>query len=235
MILSGRQGLTGLALVFALFVAVARPAAQEPSSGGAMQGLSLNRDQPVKIESSTLEVRDKIRQATFSGDVKLMQGETTLKCDTLVVFYEDTAMAGKKGQQGGAQAQKSGAGSGGQQIKRAEAKGNVFVTQKDQTASGDFGLYDAKANTVTMTGNVVVTQAGHVMRGERMVSNLTTGVTRVEATKGRQIEMMMQPGAKDAAPPALPPPAAKAAPAAKDAKAMPAPPKTAPGAPARIN
>ena len=67
-----------------------------------------------------------------------------------------------------------------------------------------------------MTGNVVVTQAGHVMRGERMVANLTTGVTRVEATKGRQIEMMMQPGAKDAAPPA---PAAKAAPAAKDAKA----------------
>jgi hypothetical protein len=52
-----------------------------------------------------------------------------------------------------------------------------------------------------MTGNVVVTQGGNVMRGERMVANLTTGVTRVEAPKGRQIEMMMQPGAKDAAPP----------------------------------
>ena len=32
-----------------------------------MQGLSMNRDQPVKIESNTLEVRDKIRQATFSA------------------------------------------------------------------------------------------------------------------------------------------------------------------------
>jgi len=235
MMLSHHQALAAAALVLVLFAAVARPAAQEQPSGGAMQGLSLNRDQPLKIESSTLEVRDKIRQAVFSGEVKLVQGDTTLKCDTLVVFYEDTAMApgGKKAAQGSAQAQKSG-GSGGQQIKRAEAKGNVFVTQKDQTASGDFGLYDAKANTVTMTGNVVVTQAGHVMRGERMVANLTTGVTRVEATKGRQIEMMMQPGAKDA--PALPPPpAAKAAPAAKDAKATPAPPKTAPGAPARIN
>jgi len=235
MILSGRQALTGLALVLVLFAAVARPAAQEQSSGGAMQGLSISRDQPVKIESSTLEVRDKIRQATFSGDVKLVQGDTTLKCDTLVVFYEDTAMAGKKGQQGGAQAQKSGGGPGGQQIKRAEARGNVFVTQKDQTASGDFGIYDAKGNTVTMTGNVVVTQGGSVMRGERMVANLTTGVTRVEAPKGRQIEMMM-PGSKDVAPPAVPPPpAAKAAPAAKDAKAIPAPPKTAPSAPARIN
>ena len=231
------QVLAGVALVVVLFAPAARSAAQEQSPGGAMQGLSINRDQPVKIESSALEVRDKIRQATFMGDVKLVQGDTTLKCDTLVVFYEDTAMApGKKGQQGGAQAQKSGSGSGGQQIKRAEARGNVFVTQKDQTASGDFGVYDAKGNTVTMTGNVVVTQGGKVMRGERMVANLTTGVTRVEAPKGRQIEMMMQPGAKDAAAPgAAPPPAAKAAPTGKDAKATPAPPKTAPGAPARIN
>ena len=233
MILPGRRALTALALVLVLSAAVARSAAQEQSSGGAMQGLSLNRDQPVKIESSSLEVRDKIRQATFVGDVKLVQGDTTLKCDTLVVFYEDTAMAGsKKGQPAGAQAQKGGGGSGGQQIKRAEAKGNVFVTQKDQTASGEFAVYDAKANTVTMTGNVVVTQGAQVMRGERMVANLATGVTRVEAPKGRQIELMIQPGAKDAP---VPPPAAKAAPAAKDAKATPAPPKSAPGLPARIN
>jgi lipopolysaccharide export system protein LptA len=233
MILAGRRTLTGVALVLALSAAVAGSAAQEQSSGGAMQGLSLKSDQPVKIESSSLEVRDKIRQATFFGDVKLVQGETTLKCDTLVVFYEDTAMAGsKKGQPAASQAQKSGPGSG-QQIKRAEAKGNVFVTQKDQTASGDFAVYDAKANTVTMTGNVVVTQGAQVMRGERMVANLATGVTRVEAPKGRQIELMIQPGAKDA--PALPAPAAKAAPAAKDAKASPAPPKSAPGQPARIN
>ena len=242
MIRARNQALAGIALGLAVFAAaVARPAAQEQPSGGAMQGIALSRDQPVKIESNTLEVRDKIRQATFIGEVKLIQGDTTLKCDTLVVFYEDTAMpASKKGQQGGAQAQKS--GGGGQQIKRAEAKGNVFVTQKDQTASGEFGVYDAKGNTVTMTGNVVVTQGGHVMRGERMVSNLTTGVTRVESTKGRQIEMMMQPGAKDS-PLSAPgsPPSAKAAPTAKDAKATPtplAPPppaKAPPGAPARIN
>ena len=243
MIRARNQALAGVALGLAVFAAaVARPAAQEQPSGGAMQGFAINRDHPVKIESNTLEVRDKIRQATFIGEVKLIQGDTTLKCDTLVVFYEDTAMPpGKKGQQSGAQAQK-GSGGGGQQIKRAEARGNVFVTQKDQTASGEFGIYDAKGNTVTMTGNVVVTQGGHVMRGERMVANLTTGVTRVEATKGRQIEMMMQPGAKDS-PLSAPgsPPSAKAAPTAKDVKATPtplappAPAKGAPGAPARIN
>ena len=44
-------------------------AAQQAS--GAMQGMQIQRDQPVKIESDTLEVRDKQRQATFSGSVKL--------------------------------------------------------------------------------------------------------------------------------------------------------------------
>jgi lipopolysaccharide export system protein LptA len=238
------SALTGLALALALCLAAA--AQPQEQSGGAMQGFSLNRDQPVKIESNMLEVRDKIRQATFSGDVKLTQGDTTLKCRALVVFYEDTAVAsGKKGAPASAPAQKGGgAGAGGQQIKRAEARGEVFVAQKDQTASGDNAVYDAKANTITMTGNVVVTQGQNVMRGERMVVNLTTGVTNVESSKtGGRVEMMMQPGAKDAktapAPaPAQPPP--KAAPAAKDAKASPAPApsppaKAAPGAPARIN
>src|ERR1700694_1537234 len=40
----------------------------------AFQGFSTNRDQPVEIESATLEVRDKAKTATFLRDVKLGQG-----------------------------------------------------------------------------------------------------------------------------------------------------------------
>ena len=39
---------------------------------------------------------------------------------------------------------------GSSQISRLEAKGGVTVTQKDQTATGDTGLFDMKANTVTL-------------------------------------------------------------------------------------
>jgi lipopolysaccharide export system protein LptA len=205
----------GLMLACAL-AATAQPAGQAQQGQSSMQGFSMNRDQPVRIESNSLEVRDKIRQATFIGDVKLTQGETTLKCRTLVVFYEDTPA--KKGAPAAPQAKGS-----GQQIKRAEAKGDVFVTQKDQTASGENGVFDLKSNTVTMTGNVVVTQGAAVMRGERMVVDLNTGVTNVYATKGSRVDFSTVPGAsKDAksgpapaAPvpaPASPPPAAKAAP-----------------------
>jgi len=209
--------LTGLAFALAVsLIAVAQPAAQE-QSGSPMQGLSMNRDQPVKIEANMLEVRDKQRQATFSGGVTLTQGETTLKCRALVVFYEDNAMApAKKGApaQSVPQAQKGGGTSGGQQqIKRAEAKGDVFVTQRDQTASGDNAIYDLKANTITMTGNVVVTQGQNVMKGERMVVELATGFLRVESSKGGgPVQMMMSPSAAKSPPAAAPPQPAKAAP-----------------------
>jgi lipopolysaccharide export system protein LptA len=217
------------------------PAQAQPQQSGAMQGFQVNRDLPVKIESNSLEVRDKSRQATFSGEVKLTQGETTIQCQTLVVFYEDTpastATAAKKGAPA---AQKTAAAPtpapGGQQIKLVEARGDVLVTQKDQTARGDKGVFDAKANTVLLTGNVAVTQGTNVLRGERMLVNLTTGITTVEsdkADKTKRVEGLFNPSSapKDNKPAQPSPPG--------PAPAAPAPPppaaKASPGAPTRIN
>ncbi len=179
----------GVALVLGAVIAAAAQPAPKDQPGGAMQGLQLNRDQPVKIESDTLEVRDKSQQATFIGKVKLTQGDTVLQCQSLVIFYdnESAAPAQKKGGAKGAQTAQKGGGAlgGGQQIKRAEAKGDVLVTQKDQTAKGDNGVFDVKANTVTLIGNVVVTQGANVLRGDRMVVDLTTGVARVESGQSK--------------------------------------------------
>ena len=56
----------------------------------AMQGFSQNRDQPIKIEAASLEMRDKKKEATFAGNVKVVQGDTTMTSKTLVVFYDST-------------------------------------------------------------------------------------------------------------------------------------------------
>jgi lipopolysaccharide export system protein LptA len=209
----------GLPLTASLAVAAQLAAQPAQQSSGAMQGFQINRDQPVKIESLTLEVRDKQHQATFAGNVKLTQGDTTIQCKSLVVFYEDSAPA--------APAQKaaaSGFGGGNQQIKRVEAKGDVLVTQKDQTAKGENGVFDIKTNNITLTGNVVVTQGINVLVGERMVVDLTTGVTRVDSVSG-----LFSQGAPAPAAATAPAPAAQ-----KSAKPPPAA-KAAPGAPIRIN
>lgn len=216
-----------LALSCALSAA-AQPAgqAQQPAST-AMQGLSMESDQPVRIVSNTLEVRDKSRQATFAGDVKLTQGDTMIKCQMLVVFYEDTAAPSKKAAPPPATAGAQPAQKSSQKIKRAEAKGDVLVIQKDQTATGENAVFDVRSNTVVITGNVVVTQGGMVTRGDRLDSNLTTGVTKVSNNapaasaikkQSGQVEVLIERGApKDAkatpAPaPAPPPSSAKAAP-----------------------
>src|SRR6478609_2893036 len=86
--------LAGLAFAFAAAAATAQPAQNQ--QGGAMQGLQLNRDQPVKIESDALEVRDKSQQATFIGKVKLTQGDTILQCQNLVIFYEEASAPAQK-------------------------------------------------------------------------------------------------------------------------------------------
>jgi lipopolysaccharide export system protein LptA len=160
----------------------------------ALQGFSQNRDQPVHIEAATLEVRDKQKQATFSGDVRVKQGDTGLRCKSLVVFYEQSGEPTDSGKT--LQAASPGPG-GEQRIKRLEARGGVVVTQKDQTATGELGIFDMKTNTVTLTGNpVIMTQGQNVLRGGKLVVDLTSGVSRVEAGKsGQGVQMLVQPGA----------------------------------------
>ncbi len=167
-------------------------AAQGPPN--ALQGFSQNRDKPVQIEASELEVRDKQKIATFKGNVHLIQGDTDMRCKTLDVHYEDDAT------QPGVKAAQPGPG-GQQKIKRLEAKGGVVVTQKDQTVTGQNGTFDMKANTVTLLGNVVMSQGPNVLMGERLIVDLTTGVSRVddEKSQGRagRVKGLFQQGPRD--------------------------------------
>jgi lipopolysaccharide export system protein LptA len=154
----------------------AAPAAQGTQVTSPLQGFSQNSDQPIRITSTSLEVRDKDHIATFIGNVHVVQGDTTLRCKTLVVFYDQSANAGSTAKAGQS-------GTSNQQIKRLEAKGGVVVTQKDQTATGDNGEFDMKTNTAILIGNVVVIQGDSVIRGEKLIVDMTTGVSHVEAGK----------------------------------------------------
>jgi lipopolysaccharide export system protein LptA len=172
----------------------------QPQSKGppnALQGFSQNQDQPVHIEATTLEVRDKDKVATFSGNVRVTQGDTGLRCKSLLVFYEQGEQNGAKDGNKGKTLQAATPGPGGEQkIKRLEARGGVVVTQKEQTATGDLGIFDMITNTVTLTGNVMMTQGQNVLRGERLVVDLTSGVSRVESGKNGQgrVQGLFQPG-----------------------------------------
>jgi lipopolysaccharide export system protein LptA len=185
------RGASAAAVLLAL-CAPGEARAQNSMQGvpNAMQGFSQNRDKPIQIEAASLEVRDKKKEATFSGNVKVVQGDTTMSSKSLVVFYdqgpppEQQPAAPKKGAKAaaGAPMQSATPGPGGSSsIKRLEARGSVVVKQKDQVVTGDLAVFDTRANSITMSGGVVLTQCKNVLRGDRLVVDMTTGVSRVES------------------------------------------------------
>ena len=188
------------AVAFAMIVA-GEAAAQHAVQGvpNAMQGFSQNRDQPIQIEAATLEMRDKKKEATFAGNVKVVQGDTTMTSKTLVVFYDSatqpptTPAANSKAATKPAPIQSATPGPGGSSsIKRLEAKGSVVVTQKDQVVTGETAVFDTRANLITMLGGVVLTQCKNVLRGDRLLVDMTTGVSRVESDNGKVQGLFIQ-------------------------------------------
>jgi len=140
-------------------------------ASGVPQVFSRNPNEPVQIQSATLDVRSKEHIATFIGKVHLVQGDATLKCATLIISYQESADSG---------ADQFGI-AGQQQIRSVDARGGVTITQKEQTATGDSGTFDMKANKVLLTGNVALKQGQNVVRGDRLIADLSTGVSRIES------------------------------------------------------
>ena len=175
--------------------------AQGAMSGvpNAMQGFSQNRDQPIQIEAASLEMRDKKKEATFSGNVKVVQGDTTMTSKSLVVFYDSgpapaqrLRRAAPKGSKSGPMQSATPGPGGSSSIRRLEARGSVVVTQKDQVVTGETAIFDTRANLITMAGGVVLTQCKNVLKGDRLKVDMTTGVSRVESDSGKVQGMFIQ-------------------------------------------
>lgn len=192
-------------------LAAGEAAAQSAVQGvpNAMQGFSQNRDQPIQIEAASLEMRDKKKEATFAGNVKVIQGDTTMTSKSLVVFYDSTSTPAPAANAKGANAkaaktapmQAASPGPGGSSsIRRLEARGNVVVTQKDQVVTGETAVFDTKANMITMLGGIVLTQGKNVLRGDRLMVDMATGVSRVESDKGRVQGLFISSGGQGGAP-----------------------------------
>ena len=176
--------------------AVAPPQLSNPAQGI----LNDNQDQPIQIDAATLEVRDKEKMATFAGDVQVVQGDTTIKCQKLVVYYGPEPGAAANASQAKRQQQQPQQPQAQQQqpqqagtlparqqdIRRIEALGGVTVISKDQTASGDRGVYDLKTKTITLVHNVTVAQGKNVLHGERVVVDTVSGNAHFDSNTDAQ-------------------------------------------------
>ena len=133
----------------------------------AFSGLSSSSKDPIEIEADELEVQDRDKTAVFRGNVRLVQGPTTLRASSITVYYAGRATGTN------------------QQISKVEARGPVRVTNLDQTASGDLATFQMATQILTLTGNVILTKGSNELRGQRLIVNLKTGESRVEAPNNK--------------------------------------------------
>ncbi|WP_243369282.1 LptA/OstA family protein [Microvirga solisilvae] len=146
--------------------------------------------EPIKIDANKLDVFDKEGRAVFSGDVVAVQGESTMKCTAMTVFYE------QQNREGGAQPAAAPAGQGPSEsaIKKIDCQGPVTIVSRTQVATGDNATFDRGANKILLNGNAALSDGPNVTRGERVVYDINTGVASIDTKPGGRVRALFVPG-----------------------------------------
>ncbi|RYE10809.1 MAG: lipopolysaccharide transport periplasmic protein LptA [Hyphomicrobiales bacterium] len=113
-------------------------------------------ESPIKITADVFVVDDETKLATFTGSVVVVRKDMTVWAAKVVVDY----------------------GEGGpSNIKSFVATGNVRIKTNDQDATGDRAVYDPKAETLKLTGNVMVVNASSTVGGPDLLIDLNANTT----------------------------------------------------------
>lgn len=115
---------------------------------------------PVEVTADEFRVDQSSGEAIFDGNVLIVQGNLRLSAETVTIEYaaEDANNA----------------------IARLLATGGVtFVTASD-AAEATEAVYSVVQGTVTLNGDVLLTQGRNAIAGDRLVVDLGTGNGRME-------------------------------------------------------
>ncbi|CAN5343829.1 hypothetical protein BH09PSE3_BH09PSE3_04820 [soil metagenome] len=126
-----------------------------PAMSQALKGHDTNA--PVDFAADRIEVQDKANRAVLAGNVHVTQGNMVLDAARMTVAYTGQMQGGTPS------------------VQRLDASGGVTVRSPDQTARGNFGIYDLNRRIITMLGAVTLIQGNNTVRGGRLVIDLNSG------------------------------------------------------------
>lgn len=118
---------------------------------------------PVAIESDELKVRQKQRSAVFSGHVRAVQGDLTIRCRTLTVRYA---------------ARERGADDSGD-VRSMVFSGDVRIVRGERRGHCERAEYDRPAGRIVCTGDPWVVEGDNRIRGQRIVYLLDRDEVRI--------------------------------------------------------
>ena len=137
------------------------------AAGSAHAQLARNSSAPIDITADEAEVINSQCLAIWRGAAEALQDRTRMRADVIRVY------SAKKGDGCGA-------------TERLEAEGNVYYVTADQAVRADNAVYASGAETVTLSGGVIVVQGRNVARGDRLVVNVGSGQAQMSSSaKGR--------------------------------------------------
>lgn len=143
-----------LAMIVAPMVAIC-------ASAGAAQSRH-DSSAPIDFGADHIELQDKANRAILSGNVAVRQAEMRLTAARMTVAYTGQVVDGSP------------------QVSRLDASGGVTVTRPDQTARGQYAVYDINRRLVTLLGAVTLVQGSNILNGGRATINLDTGRATID-------------------------------------------------------
>jgi lipopolysaccharide export system protein LptA len=169
---------TILAGFLLLSASMAATAASAQTTSSQMDGLKLSNDQPIQIESDQLEIREQEKKAFFTGNVKVVQGTTTLQAGSMVVHYRGE---GSTVTQGNAD------------IEKIDVAQKVFLSSGTQQATADKGYFDMAQQLFVLEGErVVLSEGQNVFVGCKLTVQMTSGQAKLDSC-GRRVQIQLDP------------------------------------------
>lgn len=169
--------LTVLAALLSVSGALALPAdAQQRDT--LVKGFALSNDKPIQIESDNPEIREQEKKAFFNGNVRVVQGPTTLRSSRMIVYYKGEGGSISEGQS---------------DIDRIEVFGNVSLASGTQSAKGENGSFDMRTELLVLEGKQVVLADGpNVFTGCKLTVQMGTGQAKLDSC-GSRVKILVVP------------------------------------------
>ena len=166
-------------------------------AGAAFAQLAQGSNAPIDVTADQLVAKNQACVATWTGSVEALQGTARLRADTLSI-YEKVGGGGGESQGASGIVQ----GKCGSTPEKLTADGSVYYATPQEIVKGDHAVYLADSKTITVTGDVVISQGKNVVVGNQLVINTDTGQATMEAAaKGRgqpgRVRMVFYPNSTD--------------------------------------
>ena len=120
---------------------------------------------PIEILADSMEWNKQLGQAIAIGNARAIQGQTTIKANKIIaVLNQDN----------------------NQQITELHASGKVIFLKDNQLATGDKAIYYLKEDKVKITGNVELKRDDNIIKGEKLIIDFLTGLSKMEGSDSNQ-------------------------------------------------